>query len=1096
MAPLQLSHRRRRPSSSLSRGDEEDADIVKRPRYSSQSPDLGEDGFMPGAIVAMKLTNFVTYSSAEFKLGPNLNMIIGPNGTGKSSFVCGIAIGLGWGVSHLGRAGKVGEFVKHGSNSATIEIELQRRKNESRNHIIKVRIVRDGNQKEWWLNGRKVSLNEIQELTRSLSIQIDNLCQFLPQDKVSEFAALTPIELLHETQRAAAPEEMLEWHKQLKAIRKDQKSLEVQHEGDRAHFQNLENRQQNLRAEVERLEERNKIEKQIDILEKTVPFVEYTIAHQRHTEFKQKKIDAQKRFKDLRAQVQPTLQLIDQKKIYQGQVRTVVAERKEAVKLAEKTADSILEKIEKLVENIGDFEQKQQAERDLERLRRTDVRKLERVITDLKARQNQTPIEFDSVAWNERIRIKERELKDIVNESDDLTKQYSELMGSGKECRARLQKANDDLAAFDTQEGQLMSKLDRTSRDTAKAWKWVQENQDQFEKEVYGPPMITCSIKDPRYIDVIESLFQTNNFLTITAQTKADFNKLNHQLLEVMRLSHVTLRSTPDLLSDLESSGISSQDFQRYGFDAWALDLIDGPETVLAMLCDNAHINKTPVSIREMSEAQYNMAVQNDALSKWACGKTSYSVSRRREYGPSAMSTMTRSIRPAQAWTDQPVDNTEKRRLEERLKSLTEEFESLKEQSKPIKDKMESLKEQAVQKQEVIVALRKEKAEVQKAYGQQMTLPDKIRREEEALEAKQQEGSRFREKMRNFQNQHDYAVIRKMTTSLDHKNQVAEIRVLHEELLDAEIRLLEAASDVEALEQRNAGITQYLDEEERIMKDAEREAKIVKDKASTALRIVKGILAEAEVNGTREHFLNIPVDKTVEGLQMEIEAEKSKLEYIHAGNPNAIRDFEKRRADIDKLGAKMTETQNKLEQLSKEITELRAKWEPRLDQLIGEINEAFAYNFEKIGCAGEVGVHKDEDFDQWAIQIKVKFRENETLQQLDQHRQSGGERSVSTIFFLMSLQSLARAPFRVVDEINQGMDPRNERMVHERMVEIACKEHTSQYFLITPKLLTGLRYDRRMKLLCIASGEHMPQDYRRLDVKRIIGIKRAMIAAG
>ena len=37
----------------------------------------------------------------------------------------------------------------------------------------------------------------------------------------------------------------------------------------------------------------------------------------------------------------------------------------------------------------------------------------------------------------------------------------------------------------------------------------------------------------------------------------------------------------------------------------------------------------------------------------------------------------------------------------------------------------------------------------------------------------------------------------------------------------------------------------------------------------------------------------------------------------------------------------------------------------------------------------------------------------------------------------MSLQSLTRSPFRVVDEINQGMDPRNERLVHARMVAIA-----------------------------------------------------------
>lgn len=104
---------------------------------------------------------------------------------------------------------------------------------------------------------------------------------------------------------------------------------------------------------------------------------------------------------------------------------------------------------------------------------------------------------------------------------------------------------------------------------------------------------------------------------------------------------------------------------------------------------------------------------------------------------------------------------------------------------------------------------------------------------------------------------------------------------------------------------------------------------------------------------------------------------------------------------------------------------------------------------------------------------------------LDNHRQSGGERAVSTIFYLMALQGLARSPFRVVDEINQGMDPRNERMVHERMVDIACHERTSQYFLITPKLLSNLKFHPKMKVHCIASGEHMPSQQGTLDLGKL-----------
>lgn len=58
---------------------------------------VGPGGYKPGAIIRIKVANFVTYTSAEFHPGPKLNMVIGPNGTGKSTLVCAICLGLGWG---------------------------------------------------------------------------------------------------------------------------------------------------------------------------------------------------------------------------------------------------------------------------------------------------------------------------------------------------------------------------------------------------------------------------------------------------------------------------------------------------------------------------------------------------------------------------------------------------------------------------------------------------------------------------------------------------------------------------------------------------------------------------------------------------------------------------------------------------------------------------------------------------------------------------------------------------------------------------------------------------------------------------------------
>lgn len=43
----------------------------------------------------MRMHNFLTYDDAEVHPGPRLNMLIGPNGTGKSSLVAAIIIGVG-----------------------------------------------------------------------------------------------------------------------------------------------------------------------------------------------------------------------------------------------------------------------------------------------------------------------------------------------------------------------------------------------------------------------------------------------------------------------------------------------------------------------------------------------------------------------------------------------------------------------------------------------------------------------------------------------------------------------------------------------------------------------------------------------------------------------------------------------------------------------------------------------------------------------------------------------------------------------------------------------------------------------------------------
>jgi hypothetical protein len=78
----------------------------------------------------------------------------------------------------------------------------------------------------------------------------------------------------------------------------------------------------------------------------------------------------------------------------------------------------------------------------------------------------------------------------------------------------------------------------------------------------------------------------------------------------------------------------------------------------------------------------------------------------------------------------------------------------------------------------------------------------------------------------------------------------------------------------------------------------------------------------------------------------------------------------------------------------------------------------------QMGFVGQVKLHEDPvDFSKYELHINVKFHEDQKLRRLASVSQSGGEQSVSTIIFLLSLQQLDTVPFRLVDEINQvGVD--------------------------------------------------------------------------
>lgn len=201
----------------------------------------------------------------------------------------------------------------------------------------------------------------------------------------------------------------------------------------------------------------------------------------------------------------------------------------------------------------------------------------------------------------------------------------------------------------------------------------------------------------------------------------------------------------------------------------------------------------------------------------------------------------------------------------------------------------------------------------------------------------------------------------------------SRVRQCHENLVEADIRLAEADSELNSLKDENADILQTLETKKQAVKALEVEKKALVAQYNRIITKVKQEMGNytEEENEIIAEFSSLP---NQDELNNEIETITAKLGLMADGNPDAVRAYENRERDIQQTEQKKEDIAGGLETTRSQITEIKEQWEPRVDELVRQISDGFSHNFAKIGCAGQVGVYKDEDFENWSIQIQVRFR--------------------------------------------------------------------------------------------------------------------------
>jgi chromosome segregation protein len=138
-----------------------------------------------------------------------------------------------------------------------------------------------------------------------------------------------------------------------------------------------------------------------------------------------------------------------------------------------------------------------------------------------------------------------------------------------------------------------------------------------------------------------------------------------------------------------------------------------------------------------------------------------------------------------------------------------------------------------------------------------------------------------------------------------------------------------------------------------------------------------------------------------------------------------------------------------------ELEERKRVWRGVMEKLIEEINPTYRSVLGRVGGTGAIRLLNMDDPDRAGVEITVGFRGTSPVL-LDAYSQSGGERAVATMAFLLALQDHLKSPVRAVDEFDVHMDPHNRESMMRMLFSFMNDSSDVQFIVITPSQLTAV----------------------------------------
>ncbi|XP_063238843.1 LOW QUALITY PROTEIN: structural maintenance of chromosomes protein 5 [Bacillus rossius redtenbacheri] len=1014
---------------------------------------------MDGRIVSIKVQNFMTYDYVEFYPGMNLNVVIGPNGTGKSSLVCAMVLGLKSRPHLLARGSSVASFVRGLRGTSTIEVELLNSRGE--NHLIKRVISAESGNSSWYLNNMPSQVKDVENLVTKLNIQVDNLCQFLPQDRVQDFARMNQQDLLENTIRCVGKQQLLDDWQKLKDLRERDKSMHNDVKSLSESIRTKESQNSSIETDIRSLRKRKTLEQQLLTLKQKHGWLVY--AEKKKTldkvsvRINELKKECSACEKSSAAVKRMHEKVMVKMKALQNKYNEENAAAEEKASAVRNTCQS-LNKAEDVIEDErqvmeGRIQMAEQREKEMTKL----ASDIGNVVSQLEAARK----ELGNTDFSAEVKELGRRNMRKIEEKKVLMQEEQQILGTLQMHSYEAKALENERARLLDVKNQRLELLRNKYPDAVTAVKWLRENQKRFQYPVYEPIMTLIDPTSASGARYLESIIAHRDLVAFVFEDAGDMSTFLLEMREGKGLNVNAVQSDGrprKFEPNVPLSAISS-----YGFTLYTSSLFTTVPAINNYLCETYNLHNIPIG----NDRTYQMLDEVPSHIKFFFTLDKRITRKTSRYSNNS-TTLMGSLGEAR-FLNICADTSKLAAAEKGLEKARAAVAALEQKRAAVQQELS-----AVERDQEKLLMQKKTLEARLSETSSLEARVRTMRETYKRQAEQwQDPDRVREAFRG----------KFKAVLADMRQRYGQMAAAVTQAQQCWVACRLTQLQLESLRDVATHVENKLREEQRqlsrsqeALRQAVRDVEGVKDDVKSAMaaakRLTDGLTPQSDGFGPfRKAFQSLTDD--LESLESDMEVIRGKLDCLVGADSSVLVEFENRKKQIEDLKAQLEAKTNSSVTIKSSMNEVKKEWLGSLNELVENISRKFSDCFATLKCAGEVKLQtgtNEDDFDQYGLRVRVKFRSEDELQDLNKHLQSGGERSVSTAVFMISLQGLTRVPFCCVDEINQGMDKFNERMIFDLLVATTSLPNSPQYFLLTPKLLSGLQYSPTTVVSCVFNG--------------------------